>query len=239
MIRSMTFLAHVLASCALLLLHATAGAVSIDDVLGRVESRARFARPMRADLRVACEPACRTARAILLGRGDVVYVEVEGGLRALVRPKEVLVAEGGRVAPAEPGTRLGDTGILLADLAVFDRSTLRTPQISDVQPNEVVVTAHPAGASVYVLVVHTIEPALDRIVKTLYYQGSVNTLGKMRRDSAFTPVADVPYPGDIRVEEMRTATTTKVQLAWREAPDAPAALFEAAGLEKPSGLTFQ
>jgi hypothetical protein len=168
-----------------------------------------------------------------------VYVEVEGGLRALVRPKEVLVAEGGRVAPAETGTRLGDTGLLLADLAVFDRSTLRTPQISDVQPNEVVVTAHPAGASAYVLVVHTIEPVLDRIVKTLYYQGSVNTLGKMRRDSAFTPVADVPYPGDIRVEEMRTATTTKVQLAWREAPDAPAALFEAAGLEKPSGLRFQ
>ena len=100
----MTFLAHVLASCALLLLHATAGAVSIDDVLGRVESRARFARPTRADVRIVCEPGCRTARAILLGRGEAVYLEVEGGLRALVRPKEVLVAEGGRVAPAEPGT---------------------------------------------------------------------------------------------------------------------------------------
>ena len=239
MIRSMTFLAHVLASCALLLLHATAGAVSIDDVLGRVESRARFARPMRADLRVVCEPACRTARVILLGRGDAVYVEVEGGLRALVRPKEVLVAEGGRVAPAEPGTRLGDTGILLADLAVFDRSALRTPQISDVQPNEVVVTAQPAGPSAYVLFAHTIEPTLDRIVKTLYYQGSINNLGKMRRDSTFTRVGDVPYPGEIRVEEMRNATTTTVKLAWREAADAPAALFEAAGLEKPSGLAFQ
>jgi hypothetical protein len=86
--------------------------------------------------------------------------------------------------------------------------------------------------------VHTVDPGLDRVVKTLYYQGSINTLGKMRRDSAFTRVSDVPYPGDIRVEEMRTATTTRLQLVWREAPEAPAALFEAAGLTKPSGLTF-
>jgi hypothetical protein len=239
MIRSMTFLAYVLASCALLLLHATAGAVSIDDVLGRVESRARFARPMRADMHIVCEPPCRTARAILLGRGEAVYLEVENGLRALVRPKEALVAEGGRGAPAHREKRLGDTGLLLADLAVFDHSTLRMPQISDEQPNEVVVTAQPAGASAYVLFVHTIDPGLERIVKTLYYQGSINTLGKMRRDSAFIRVGDVPYPGEIRVEELRTATTTKVRLSWREAPDAPPALFEPAGLDKPSGLTFR
>lgn len=232
-------LPYVLAGCALLLVHASAWAVSIDDVLARVESRARFARPLRADVRIVCEPACRTARAILVGRGDAVYIEVEGGLRALVRPKEVLVAEGGRAAPAEMGKRLGDTALLLSDLAAFDRSTLKTPQISDEQPDEVVVTSEPAGPSPYALLVYTVDPSLDRIVKTLYYQGSINTLGKMRRDAAFTRVGDASYPGEIRVEEMRTATTTKVSLGWREAPDAPAALFEPAGLEKPSGLTFQ
>jgi hypothetical protein len=231
-------LPYVLASCALLLVHGAAEAVSIDDVLARVEARARFARPMRADVRVVCEPACRTARTILVGRGDAVYVEVEGGLRALVRPKEVLVADGGRPAPAETGKRLGDTGIVLSDLAVFDRGTLRTPQISDEQPGEVVVTSQPAGASPYVLLVHTIDPSLDRIVKTLYYQGSISTLGKMRRDSGFTRVGDAPWPTEIRVEEMRTATTTRLSLAWREAPDAPAVLFEPAGLELPSGLMF-
>lgn len=235
----MTLLAHGLGGCALLLLlQATAGAVSVDDVLTRVQRRARFERVMRADVRIACEPACRTARAILLGRGDAVYVEVEGGLRALIRPKTVVVAEGGRVAPAEPGKRLGDTGLLLDDLAVFDRRTLRTPQISDEGPNEVVVTSEPVAPSVYALLVYTIDPSIDRVVKTLYYQGSVNTLAKMRRDSAFTRVGDASYPGELRVEDMRTATTSRLQLTWREAPDAPATLFEPAGLEKPSGLSF-
>ena len=46
------------------------------------------------------------------------------------------------------------------------------------------------------------------------------------------------YPSEVRVEEMRTATTTRLQLVWREAPEAPPALFEQAGLEKPSGLAF-
>jgi hypothetical protein len=235
----MAFLAQGATGCALVLLaHATAVAVSVDDVLTRVERRARFERVMRADVRVTCEPACRTARAILLARADAVYIEVEGGLRALVRPASAVVAEGGRVGPAEPGKRLGDTGLLLADLAVFDRRTLRTPQISDDGPNEVVVTAEPVAPSPYALLVFTVEPATDRIVKTLYYQGSVNTLAKMRRDAAFTRAGDAPYPGEIRVEDMRTATTSRFQLAWREAPDAPAALFEPAGLERPSGLTF-
>ncbi len=235
----MTLLAHGLRCCALLLLlQASAAAVSVDDVLARVERRARFGRVMRADVRVLCEPACRTARAILLGRGDAVYVEVESGLRALIRPKAVLVAEGGRVAPAEPGKRLGDTGLLLDDLAVFDRRTLRTPQISDEGPNEVVVTAEPVGPSVYALLVYTIDPAIDRIVKTLYYQGSVNALAKMRRDSAFTRIGDAPYPAELRVEDMRTATTSRFQLVWREAPDAPPTLFEPSGLESPSGLGF-
>lgn len=238
MIRDAMVLPYVLASCALLLVHASAGAVSVDDVLARVEARARFARPMRADVRIVCEPTCRTARAILVGRGDAVYVEAEGGLRALVRPREILVAEGGRAAPAKTGTRLGDTGLLLSDLAVFDRRTLETPQISDEQPGEVVVTSAPVLPSPYALLVHTVDPSLDRIVKTLYYQGSINTLGKMRRDASYTRVGDVPYPGEIRVEEMRTATTTTLSLTWREATDAPATLFEPAGLEKPSGLTF-
>jgi hypothetical protein len=238
MILSMTLLAHVLAACAVLLLQRSAGAVSVDDVLARVETRARFARPMRADVRIVCQPACRAARAILIGRGDAVYVELEGGLRALVRPKEALVAEGGRVVPAELGKHFGDTALLLQDLAVFDRTVLRTPQISDEGPDEVVITSEPAGASVYALIVHTVDPATDRIVKTLYYQGSVNTLAKMRRDGAFTRVGDVPYPGEIRLEEMRTATTNRLELVWREAPEAPSSLFEPGGLEKPSGLQF-
>jgi hypothetical protein len=121
---------------------------------------------------------------------------------------------------------------------VFDRGALRTPQISDEGPTEVVVTAEPARPSAYALLVHTIDPAIDRIVKTLYYQGSVGNLAKVRRDAAFGPAGDGSRPGDVRFELMRQASTTRLSLRWREAPDAPAALFEPGGLERPSGLAF-
>jgi hypothetical protein len=102
----------------------------------------------------------------------------------------------------------------------------------------VVVSAEPVAPSVYALLVYTIDPAIDRVVKTLFYQGSVNTLAKMRRDASFTRVGDAQYPTQVRVEDMRTATTTRLELVWREAPDAPA-VFEPGGLERPSGLSFQ
>lgn len=231
----MTVLPYAVATCALLL-PVAATATTVEALLPRVEAAARFDRPLRADVRIACEPACRAARAILLGRGDAVYVEVENGMRALVRPDGAWVATDGRPAPAAPDQSLGDTVVLLADLAVFDRRRLRTPQISDEGPTEIVLTAEPVPPSAYALVVHTVDPATARIVKTLYFQGSVGNLTKLRRDTGFSTVAGSERPTEIRVEALRQGVTTRLALRWREAPDAPAALFEPAGLERPSGL---
>ena len=200
----------------------------------------RFEAPARADVRLTCEPGCETGerRAIFLGKGDTLYVEVQGGLRALVRPAEILTLEGGKAVPAKPGAAIGDTDVLLEDLAPFTADSLKLPQISDEETTEVVVTAAPSHPSSYVLIVDTIDPARRLIVKTQYYRDWVGNLVKMRRGTDMVDVNGHERPGMITVESFRRGTTTRLALTWRAAPDAPAALFEPGGLSQPSGLTW-
>src|SRR5438105_12077015 len=229
--------------CALLALLAGANrarAEGLAELLQAVAANARFASPARADVRLACGEGCKaTGRpAIFLGRGDVLYVEVKGGQRALVRPGEILVAQGGKASAAAPGQTLADTDVLLEDLAVFTPGALKQPQISDDGPAGVVVTAAPAGRSSYALLVNTIDRERHAIIRTLYYRDLINNLSKTRRDTAFARVGASWRPGEITVESVRQATKTHLTLSWREAPDVPEALFEPAGLERPSGLTW-
>ena len=128
--------------------------------------------------------------------------------------------------------------LLLADLGVFTAASLKVPQISDDGPAGLVVTAAPSGPSAYALLVHTIDRDRHAIVRTLYYRDLINNLSKTRRAAGWTQVAGSWRPGEITVENVRQATRTHLVLAWHEAPDAPASLFEPAGLEKASGLTW-
>ena len=101
-----------------------------------------------------------------------------------------------------------------------------------------VVTAAPSHPSSYVLIVHTIDPAQRLIVKTQYYRDWVGNLVKMRRTADVVEVGGHRRPGTITIENFRRGTTTHLSLAWREAPDAPAVLFEPSGLVHPSGLSW-
>jgi hypothetical protein len=101
-----------------------------------------------------------------------------------------------------------------------------------------VVTAAPGGPSTYALVVRTIDRERHVVLRTLYYRDLINNLSKTRRDAAFARVAGGWRPGEITVESLRQATKTHLTLAWQEAPDAPVALFDQAGLGQPSGLRF-
>ena len=210
------------------------------DLLAAVATNERFDSPARADVRIACEPDCTPAatRAIFLGRGDTLYVELEGGLRALIRPGEILTLEHGRAAPAPPGAALGDTNVLLEDLAPFTPGSLKLPQISDEGPTEIVVTAAPSGPSAYVLLVRTIDPRRHLVLKTQYYRELIGNLAAMRRDGGFVDLAGHPRPGEITVQSFRRGTTTRLVLSWRAAPDAPDRLFQAQGLAEPSGLAW-
>jgi len=189
-------------------------------------------------VRIECQPACKVSRAILVGRDDAIYLEVKDGLRALIRPGSVLVAAGAR--PAEPAAAkaIAETGILLEDLAVFTPASLKVPQISDEGPPGVVVTAAPGGTSPYVLLVDTIDQDRATIVRTQYYRDSISNLVKIRRDGGFVRVGDRWRPGDVTVQNLREDTSAHLTLAWHEVPDAPATLFEPAGLEHPSGLDW-
>jgi len=211
---------------------------SLGEQLAAVAAAARFPSPTRADVRLECSDGCRTRRAVLLGRGDVLYVETKDGMRALVRPGDVLMAEAAHARPAPLDTRLGDTSVLLRDLAVFTPASLALPQLSDDGPAGIVVTSAPAARAPYVLLVHTIDRERRAIVKTQYYTDSIGHLTKIRRDGGFSRVGGHWRPGEITVETFEPAGTTHLKLAWREIPDPPAILFEPAGLERPSGLAW-
>lgn len=227
----------LLALVALVALAPPAGAESLAELLTAVAANDRFETPARADVTIEPAGGAAPARAVFLGRGDALYVEVKDGLRALVRGSEIAVA-GGATAADAPSRALPGGNVLLGDLAVFRVTSLRFPQISDDGPAGAVVTGAPAGPSPYALLVRTIDRERSTVVKTQYYTGSVSNLAKIRRDRGFVRVAGHWRPETIEVESLREGTRTKLALAWREAPDAPAALFEPPGLGSPSGLTW-
>lgn len=221
---------HVIAVLLVLSGGASSGAASLADLLAGVAANARFASPARADLRLATGTG-ETRQAILLGRGDAVYVEVRDGVRALLRPEGVTMAGGGGADRPVAGSDL-----LLEDLIPFTAATLRFPQISDEGPDGVVVSGAPARASAYTLLVLTVDADRRTVTKTQYYAGTVSNLVKVRRDGGWVRVGGAWRPGETAIEAMHGGSRTTLTLRWREAPDAPARLFEPAGLEGPSGL---
>jgi hypothetical protein len=204
---------------------ATAPAAGIRELLAAVAANATAPTPVCADVRIETPDE---GRARLCARDDAVYVEVQGGLRALVRPGTILMADDGEATPAPPATAVaGD--LLLEDLTPFTTASLAYPQVSDEGPSGTVVTSAPAGKSIYALLVLTIDPERAAVRGTKYYEGSVSDLVKFRTDE-LVDVGGRPRPSVITVERVAPPRTTKLRLKWREAPDVPAALFTAEGL---------
>jgi len=214
-------------------------AEELRDLLPVIAAQARAPRPLRADLRLERE-GVPTVQAVLLERGGRRYLETRTGTRALLSPGKVVVVRNGRVARAAPGTALEGSDILLEDLEPFGTGSLTVPQVSDEGPTGMVVTGAPTPPTAYALLVHTMDPEKAVIVKTKYYRESVSNLVKMSRDDDFIEVAGRWRPGTFVMETFRPDTrTTTLTLAWREAPDAPAAVFTPAGLRAPSPITWQ
>jgi hypothetical protein len=217
----------------------TVAATDLPALLAAVAANARFDVPARADVRIACE-GCPTpaGRAIFVGRGDTLYVEVKDGARALLRPTGSVVSDGGPPAPIG-AKALAGTDVLLEDLVPVTADVLKVPQISDDGPLGVVITGAPSRTpSPYALLVLTIPADPPAIVKTQYYEQSIGNLTKLRRDDGFVDVGKKRRPGTITVEQLKKGSKTTLTLAWREMPDAPATLFDTAELTKPSGLTW-
>jgi hypothetical protein len=223
-----------------LLASTPASAEGVKELLEAVAVNARFETPARADIRIECQAGCEraAARAVLFGRGDTLYIEVKDGVRALLRPGEVLLAQNGSAVASTAAHPLADSDLLLEDLVVPTASSLRFPQISDDGPAGVVVMGAPAERSSYALLVYTIDRGRRAIVKTQYYKDDVSTLAKIRRDTTFVQVGRHWRPGEVVVESMRSGAQTRIAFSWKEVPDAPPAIFEAAGLERPSTVVW-
>jgi Outer membrane lipoprotein-sorting protein len=212
-------------------------AETLTELLAAVAVQATAPRPLRADIRIERDET-PAGDAILLARGTRVYIETRSGTRALLSPGKAVVLHGTRIVRAAPGVGLEGTDVLLEDLEPFGERSLSTPQVSDETPERLVVTAAPTPPSAYVLLVHTIDRERDVILQTKYYRDSISNLVKIRRDDEFAQVGGRWRPATIAVQSFREPTSTRLSLAWREAPDAPAALFTPAGLRAPSPLRW-
>ena len=222
----------------LCLVAASARAEGLGNLLPLVARQARAPRPLRADVRIEREGG-PPIEAVLLERGRRRYLETRTGTRALLSPGKVVVVHNGRVRRAPPDAALEGTDILLEDLEPFGVGTLTVPQVSDEGPTGVVVTGAPAPPAAYVLLVHTMDPERGVIEKTKYYRDSVTNLVKMGRNDGFTEVGGRWRPGTIAVERIRPESrTTTLTLAWKEAPDVPAAAFTPAGLRAASPIVW-
>jgi hypothetical protein len=210
----------------------SARAASPVEVLHGVAANARFPVPTRADVGLARQrnDHATTARAVLLGRGQTLYVESDDGTRALIRPGKILVRRGGRVVRAEPGARLGDSDIRLEDLVPVTPTLLGIAQVSDDGPTGIVITGAPAGPSSRVLIVLTIDPDRPVVTRVKYYEGTISDLATFRRDDEFATVDGHLRPTHARFERPRDDASTEATLAWAAAPDTPRTRFTPAGL---------
>jgi len=210
-------------------------------LLDAVARNARFPAPARADVRLERQRdgASSVMQVVMVGNGRTLYVETRDGTRALVRPSKIVVRTGARITRSAPGARLADSDLLLEDLAVFTPGLLKVPQVSDEGPTGVVVTGAPGRPSAWALLVLTIDPADHTIVRTKYYERSINNLAAFRRDDAFQGVDGHQRPGRIAIDGTVDRTSTRAELAWRPAPDTPRSLFTLAGLRTASPITWE
>jgi hypothetical protein len=220
----------VLLACA-----AKAAAIVLAPFLQSVADNARAPSAVRADV-VLARGDERTAAVLLLWR-DRLYLETAGGFRALMRNGKAVVVDHGHPVRAPVRTAIPGTEVLVEDLP-FAGVPLAFPQIHDEGPDEVVIGGAPAVPSLYVLIVQSIEPEKKVVVTTKYYKDDIASLFQMRRDDQFLDVEGHWRPGTIEIQDFTEQTTTKLQLAWKLAPELPRALFTPHGLTRPSGLTI-
>jgi hypothetical protein len=217
-----------------------ARAASVAALLDAVARNARFPAITAADVRLERrrDDATSSGRAAIVGNGRTIYIEMPDGTRALVHPGKVVLRAGRRIVRAPRGARLGDTDVLLEDLAVFSPGMLKVPQVSDEGPTGTVVTGAPAFPSARALLVFTIDPSTSAVVRTKYYEGSISDLAAYRREEQLATVDGHTRPTVSVVERPRDGTSTRLELTWRAAPELPRELFRLSGLRASSPLRW-
>jgi hypothetical protein len=213
----------------------TADATSPSELLATVAANARFPTPTRANVKIdhTQDGKTTTTVAVLIGRGQTIYVQTADGFRALVRPSKIVVRVGRRIRRATPGLRLAGSDLLLEDLIPVTPAFMKMPQVSDDGPTGVVVTGAPGFPSARALIVLTIDPDSHAVSRIKYYEKSISDLVAFRRDEDPVDVAGHARPTHITVERSRDGSTTALTLAWHPDPEATPASFRLGALRQP------
>jgi len=199
----------------------TADATSTSELLAAVAANARFSTATRADVKIdrTQDGKTTTTAAVLIGRGQTLYVRTADGFRALVRPSKIVVRAGRHIRRATPGLRLAGSDLLLEDLTPVTPAFMKMAQVSDDGPTGIVVTGAPAFPSARALIVLTVDPDSHAVTRIKYYEKSISDLAAFRRDEDPADVAGHARPTHITVERSRDGSTTALTLAWRPGPD--------------------
>jgi hypothetical protein len=213
---------------------------AVSELLAETAAAARFPTPARADVKIERKRDDETTAgaAVFLGRHHTLYVETRDGTRALIRPSKILVRTKHGVVRAKPGTPLGATDLLLEDLLPVVPGLLKIPQMSDQGPTGTVLTGAPNFPSTRVLIVLTVDADDHVPTRAKYYEKSISDLAAFRRDEEFTRVDDRPRATRITVERSQDGTSTRLDLAWRAAPEAPREVFTPRGLRGASPIVW-
>lgn len=219
---------------------APVAAASPSELLAAVSRQQRFPAPTRADVRIESsqDGTTTSGAAVLIGRGHTIYVETRDGTRALVRPGKIVVPGKRRAVRAAPGARLGTSGVFLEDLVPVTPWMLKVAQVSDEGPTGTVVTGAPAFPSARVLIVLTIMPDQAIVSRAKLYEKSISDLASFWRNDDFVDVAGHSRPTRVTVDRLRDGLTSRLELAWRPAPETPPALFTPAGLRAKSPIAW-
>lgn len=200
--------------------------------------------PLRADGVLVTTSPDGTARdpiAILRRPNGDAYIELRNtGARALLLADgntALLVPAKGKGSEAFAlDANLGGSEFSREDLRPFSAESYRSPTIVDRDAGEMTVSLAPTPSQ-YTLQVITFDSAKKVSLVVKSYKDTVSNLVKMQRSRSLTSAGGTWLPTEVTMENFPMRTTSTMTLRWQPAEDAPA-LFDPAGLGKPSSLTW-
>jgi hypothetical protein len=214
-------------------------AADLGTFLAEVERACRFDAPAGADVRIRVKEqggSKRSYEGTVVAAGDNLYLELrEPSLRVLARgtDSQVLLTtsgSGGGPRQVSGDDPIGSTTLVPNDFRPFRAAVQRNPQITSETKREMLVTGAPAGASPYVLLVYLLDRERRVPTRVQYYQGTINNLVRIRRDTELVQVAGKWRPGRSEIEDYRSGAVATIAFRWTAAPPVPPDLFNPATL---------
>ncbi len=227
-----------------LLTATTAAAEDLSTFLKAATQATRSSGPLRGTGELVTTSPDGSARdqltVVRRPNGDM-YLELRNaGVRALVladgKTALIVSSKGGSPGPFAKDAPFAGSEFTREDLPPFDVDRIRTPAIADSSSDQLTVGLTPVDSQyAYQVITFDRQKKVALVVKD--YKDTANNLIKMRRNAGLVSVAGIWLPTEISMENFPMRVTSTATLRWEPTEDTPA-LFDPAGLGKPSTLTW-